>query len=98
MDSHPRNKGGVNPSLSQLLHRMGRFVPSVKRPDHMDAGGIGRPDAEKHSFLSVLNAGMGSQLLVNVIVRPLGKQVLVCLRNKNFPFCPFFFHCSKPPI
>ena len=82
-----RNKQPPDSYRSQLFHGMAPLVPPIKASDHMDRLGIGRPHSEINSVLFVLTGQMGTQLFVDIIVGSLGKQILICLRDKDlFPF------------
>ena len=76
-----RNKRLINSAGSQLFHLVCSLIPAVKRSNHRNAGCVWCPDGKAHSFLPVFYRLMCAQLFVNIVMRPLSKQILVGLRN-----------------
>ena len=76
-----RNKRLINSAGSQLFHLVCSLIPAVKRSNHKNAGCVRCPDGKAHSFLPVFYRLMCAQLFVNIVMRPLSKQILVGLRN-----------------
>ena len=72
-----RNKTGIDTTVTHLRHRVCRCIPIIEISYDMDLSGMWSPYTKENTFLSVLCAGMRTQLFINIIVRTLSENILI---------------------
>ena len=77
--SGSRHKNLENANRPGLFHRICLGIPIIKLADHGYILCIRCPYSKIYTFLSAIRNRMGSQLLVNIIMRCLSKQILIQL-------------------
>ena len=79
---HAGNEQPPDTTFSQLLHGMRLLVPFIECADDIHLCCIWCPYPEIDSLHTIFRRQMRAQFFINIIVRSLGKKVLICFGNK----------------
>ena len=79
---HAGNEQPPDTALSQLLHGMRFLVPFIECTDDIHLCCIWCPYPEIDSLHTIFRRQMRAQFFINIIVRSLGKKILICFGNK----------------
>ena len=79
---HAGNEQPPDTALSQLLHGMRFLVPFIECTDDIHLCSIWCPYPEIDSLHTIFRRQMRAQFFINIIVRSLGKKILICFGNK----------------
>ena len=78
---HPRadarDEGLPDTDRIALVDNICLGIPAVEVADDRDPLGVRRPDGKLRAFHTVYTSRVGSQLLVNFVVRGVSKQMLI---------------------
>ena len=79
---HAGNEQPPDTTFSQLLHGMRLLVPFIECADDIHLCCIWCPYPKIDSLHTIFRRQMRAQFFINIIVRSLGKKILICFGNK----------------